>query len=809
MAKETKNLKLHQVTRPEDDSKAFNLETILNENWEKLDSAVGDLSQPVTTAEGAAIGLRVKNGRLQYKNNESWTELGLEYEDVQNLVATPAGVITWALPQFTDNTRTAIVLCRASKDISNMDYGACLADASITKNTLAQNATSNTYTGLTNSTQYWVKAFVKYAIGGKEFYSNGVMVTFTTSSQTIFNYYTNGINNVPWLAQNEPPTVFSPLSNSVKLEAPTNPTNIEATYCTADKIDLTSIEKLKFELTLTGSSTRRNVYITDTLNGNLSTAITSLGITVGDGVKRVYELDVSAVTGLHHIVVEVMTYTEVGSSCAVEIHRVWGESFDISLRPDVTNLTSTQSGTVSWILPTRNVPYRTGIELFKATKDISNFDHATCVADGTVTKTTLGKDTINTVLSGLVASTQYWVKVFVKYTVDGVESYSSGVSTSFTATAFTNSSIFGVAIDTANSNPSTAVTYTDNAVGIIPMSGNNGSFRWGSWQAVFDMLQIKPCVLKNGAVQYYLNPNDFSKKADGTSADITSGTAGDVMIEFGKPIYWKFSQTGTVRNIRFSLSQHDSSYKALAHTVGTTLKQKIYLPAYLGYYDGTKLRSLSGKTPTVNQTIGTFRTYAQAGGSGYQQMGYYPLLMLQVLYTVFFKSLDSQTALGRGYVDGNAGATNTGGANAKGMFYGETTGKQQMKFCGIEDFYGNCYYWIDGFFSDANRNILISNQSVFNDTGTGYTNFGQSATGDINGYISDVQGGTETGFVVKATSGSTSTYYCDYGTLKASCLPNFSGSWENDSPTGAIRLLVNTSSSDLGPFLTSRLMYIG
>ena len=42
MAKKTKNLKLHQVTRPEDDSKAFNIETMLNENWEKLDSAVGN-----------------------------------------------------------------------------------------------------------------------------------------------------------------------------------------------------------------------------------------------------------------------------------------------------------------------------------------------------------------------------------------------------------------------------------------------------------------------------------------------------------------------------------------------------------------------------------------------------------------------------------------------------------------------------------------------------------------------------------------------------------------------------------------------
>ena len=114
-------------------------------------------------------------------------------------------------------------------------------------------------------------------------------------------------------------------------------------------------------------------------------------------------------------------------------------------------------------------------------------------------------------------------------------------------------------------------------------------------------------------------------------------------------------------------------------------------------------------------------------------MAYYQLLMLQVLYTVAFKNLDSQTALGRGYVDGNTAAIATGGTNAKGMFYGEATGKQQMKFCGIEDFYGNCLYWIDGFFCDASRNILIGNQS-FNDTGNGYTNYGIGATADLTGY---------------------------------------------------------------------------
>ena len=347
--------------------------------------------------------------------------------------------------------------------------------------------------------------------------------------------------------------------------------------------------------------------------------------------------------------------------------------------------------------------------------------------------------------------------------------------------------IYGVKIDTTNSNPLSALIYTDNAVGFTPALGNNGVFNAGSWTDKFPFNAIKPCLYKNGAVNYYLNPNNYAQKVDGvTASDITSGTDGDVMIEFPK-IYWKFETIGTDLYIKYSDTQIDSTYKCLAHLRGTTEKDKCYISAYMGYSLTSKLRSLSGKTPTATTTIGAFRTLAQANGAGYDQMAYYQLLMLQVLYTIMFKNRDSQTALGRGYVDGNIASIATGGSNAKGMFYGETTGKLQNKFCGIEDFYGNCYYWIDGFFSDASRNILIANQ-IFNDTGSGYANYGVGAIADVSGYISTIQGTTETGFVIKAATGSTTTHYCDFGGLAASILPAFGGSWTDAYDAGAFQL---------------------
>ena len=129
-----------------------------------------------------------------------------------------------------------------------------------------------------------------------------------------------------------------------------------------------------------------------------------------------------------------------------------------------------------------------------------------------------------------------------------------------------------------------------------------------------------------------------------------------------------------------------------------------------------------------------------------------------------------------------------------------------MKFCGVEDFYGNMFYWIDGIFSDSSRNMLINNQSL-NDTGSGYTNYGQASTADLGGYINSVQGGTETGFIPKATTGSATTYYPDYGYLNASRFAYFGGHWDNASVAGAFALYVYSSASSASSFVGARLMF--
>lgn len=360
---------------------------------------------------------------------------------------------------------------------------------------------------------------------------------------------------------------------------------------------------------------------------------------------------------------------------------------------------------------------------------------------------------------------------------------------------------YGVSIDLTNSDPATAVTYTDDAVGMVA-----GSSDWDNTNIFRD---IRPCVFKNGAVKEYLNPNDFTKYVDGTAADISTGAEGDVMIEIPK-LGVKIATSGNTLTVQVTDDPNAEGFHYYAHTrTKEGDKDKLYIGAFLGYNASSKLRSLCSKQPTVNVTIGETRTLAQANGSGYDQIAFYQLTLLQCLFLIKYKSRDSQTALGKGYVSDSSGETGvqTGGTIAKGMDYGETTGMQQMKFMGIEDFWGNFYYWIDGLVSSSDYHALTATNN-FNDTGSGYKDNGALGSSSIFGYMKAPQGTNELGFIIKQSGGSATTYFADFAIFYAGFVPYFGGGWAAESYAGAFQLNVSSVASYAVDCSCGRLMYL-
>jgi len=85
--------------------------------------------------------------------------------------------------------------------------------------------------------------------------------------------------------------------------------------------------------------------------------------------------------------------------------------------------------------------------------------------------------------------------------------------------------IYGMHVDGTKDNPAEAVTYLEGCdnEGFTPagMDFSTGVFSYGSWENAFFM--PRPCMLKyDGTVAYYLDPNDYTKKEDGTESDVSN-----------------------------------------------------------------------------------------------------------------------------------------------------------------------------------------------------------------------------------------------------------------------------------------------
>lgn len=323
-----------------------------------------------------------------------------------------------------------------------------------------------------------------------------------------------------------------------------------------------------------------------------------------------------------------------------------------------------------------------------------------------------------------------------------------------------------------------------------------------------------PCLFVNGVEGRKLNPDNYAKYADdNTDADITT-LGNDVMVKFPKRGLC-IRTIGSEIHITFTDDPNSKDFNYYAFTRGTAVKDAFYYGAYKAYCTGSKMYSSSGKTPTVNITIGSFRNQAQARGTGYDQAMFYPRQYIQAVYVLLHQSLNSQEKIGTGKTSGSA-VIATGGSDTWGMDseicrqqYPTylTDNAHNVKCLGIEDLWGNCWEWIDGLVTQ-NYNVMTAT-SGFNDTGKGYVSRGIACySGYSAAYISSVAGNNEMGFYPTNAQGSDSTYFCDGFWQGASCVARSGGSWRNAALCGVFCLTADSAASHSGSANGARLCYL-
>lgn len=359
--------------------------------------------------------------------------------------------------------------------------------------------------------------------------------------------------------------------------------------------------------------------------------------------------------------------------------------------------------------------------------------------------------------------------------------------------------IYGIHIDPNEGDPSDRVTYLEDAVGATPAYMGATAFNYGSWENAFFM--PKPCMLRyDGTVAYYLNPNDYSKKLDGTPSDIDNPDfEGNVMLEFPK-IFYKYvpDESGNDGCFYVSNKRIDDTYECWSnYDADNNEIDHFYMAAYNGtsaaaysaestyavgahvIYSGAEYRcttavstaeawdstkwEMVSSTPRLRSLSGVQLTPANGNGttSGQEEMErarannitakdewlidlWADAILIWGLLYLIGKSTDVQGTFGRGIDSGGqapAEAYVTGTLNDKGLFYGSTAnGNTAVKVFGIENFWSCKWRRCAGFFG----------------TSTGYAY--KLTHGTKDGSTVSAFGTTSTGYITIAETHPESNY---------------------------------------------------
>lgn len=417
--------------------------------------------------------------------------------------------------------------------------------------------------------------------------------------------------------------------------------------------------------------------------------------------------------------------------------------------------------------------------------------------DGEALKTITASATFTD--SKVTLGSTYYYSAF-PYTSTGAYNRSGKNRASVTVSKY--SYIFGYDLNLGNSNPATRVSYpsdVDNAgFAAAKMNFSSGVFNYGGWpSAAGEKFMPRPCMLTYaGVVDHYLNPNDYTKKTDGSASSVANTAfGGNAMMEWPK-IWVKRWVEGNIYKFRCCDIQMDEDYECWCNYDRQNNQiDHFYTPIYFGSFLSGKMRSISGQANLVSQNADTEITHAKANGADWYTEVLADRLLIQDLLVMMAKTTECQTAYGNGRC-GTTSALGQGTMNAKGLFWGSNNQTDGVKVFGMENWWGNIWRRIAGWLNvNGTQKVKVtrgtkdgSTVSDYNNTGNGYlTVSGATPTGSSGGYISNCKN-LPYGRIPFQASGSSSTYEAD-------------GLWFNNS--GTMYALVGGdwgNSLSVGPF---------
>lgn len=327
------------------------------------------------------------------------------------------------------------------------------------------------------------------------------------------------------------------------------------------------------------------------------------------------------------------------------------------------------------------------------------------------------------------------------------------------------------------------------------MSFTSGKFELGDWEDAPFLLKdrLAPCAVGfDGELKYFLNPNNYKQKEDGTSSDNYNTNSSVNFYMRIKLLYVRRKKNAAgdtevdISNVK--VNDDFKPYGSFIKPDGT-LREYIYLPIYQGSLVNGKCRSIAGQVNMNGQTAPNERNYCIANGAGHDMITISDRQIIEDIALLMLKHTNTQEVLGQGYIakTGASGTATTAGWCIKGgtmdedgLFFGSSGNDRGVKFLGIENIYANQWWrYLGEVLVNGVRKVKLcqgtsdgSTVADFNFTGDGYITLSELPvmSGTSGGYISDSQTVDDIGTFPIVISGSATTGECD-------------GMWFNNSGT--------------------------
>lgn len=298
--------------------------------------------------------------------------------------------------------------------------------------------------------------------------------------------------------------------------------------------------------------------------------------------------------------------------------------------------------------------------------------------------------------------------------------------------------VFGFIEHNAILSPSERIEYTGLNKDYTPVSMNMSTHEMSlnSWGEFPIIKANKPYMVKStGVVDYELDADDYTKKADdGTASDVANTSYDGGAFSWLAKIYKQEYMVGNDRVVNFSMTKRDG-YEAVGFIDPDNKElEGIWIPMFYGSIVDSKMKCISGVQPCYNNATAAEKTAIDAFGTRAKFFGGPVINTINDLLIMFAKTTNLQAAYGYGNCSGyDSSLSPTYGVKQNaviggGQFYGSNDQKSLNKiFHSIV--LGSYQQWMrDPYTLLVNGRYKVSKNYSYDLTGAAYTDTGVDLT---------------------------------------------------------------------------------